>query len=126
MERIWLKQYPAGQYFDPQGPINKGICKLCQFAYSQTSINDYSVWDESRVPTDENPNLLKGGELPLVALVRDDAVAFDVRCVPEAAIVSLASAVAAALKRLDSGAAGEAAARPEGDASGPEGATLED
>jgi peptide/nickel transport system substrate-binding protein len=52
-----LKQYTAGQFFDPQGPINKGICKICQFAYSQTSINDYSTWDESRVPTDDNPNL---------------------------------------------------------------------
>jgi peptide/nickel transport system substrate-binding protein len=52
-----LKQYPAGQYFDPQGPINKGTCKICQFAYTQTSISDFSIWDESRVPTDDNPNL---------------------------------------------------------------------
>jgi len=52
-----LKQYTAGQYFDPQGPINKGVCKICQFAYSQTSISDFSAWDASRVATDENPNL---------------------------------------------------------------------
>jgi ABC-type transport system substrate-binding protein len=52
-----LKQYTAGQYFDPQGPINKGICKICQFAYTQTSISDFSPWDASRVATDANPNL---------------------------------------------------------------------
>jgi len=52
-----LKQYPAGEYFDPQGPINKGICKICQFAYTQTSISGFDPWDASRVVTDENPNL---------------------------------------------------------------------
>jgi peptide/nickel transport system substrate-binding protein len=52
-----LKQYTAGEYFDPQGPINSGTCKLCQFAYSQTSINDFAAWDASRVVTPENPNL---------------------------------------------------------------------
>ncbi len=52
-----LKQYKAGEYFDPQGPINKGTCKLCQFAYQQTSISNFDAWDQTRIPTDINPGL---------------------------------------------------------------------
>jgi len=52
-----LKQYPAGEYFDPQGPINKGICKICQFAFSQTSDTDFITWDATQVVTAAHPNL---------------------------------------------------------------------
>jgi peptide/nickel transport system substrate-binding protein len=52
-----LKQYTAGEFFDPQGPIAKGTCKLCQFAYSQTSTTDFSPWDANRVRTEANPSL---------------------------------------------------------------------
>src|SRR5205823_13976349 len=37
-----LKQYPTGQFFDSQGPIATGVCKLCQFAYTQSSVTDFS------------------------------------------------------------------------------------
>jgi peptide/nickel transport system substrate-binding protein len=52
-----LKQYTAGEFFDSQGPIARGICKLCQFAYTQSSVSDFSPWDEGRLRTTENPAL---------------------------------------------------------------------
>jgi len=52
-----LKQYTAGEFFDPQGPIAKGTCKLCQFAYTQTSTTDFSPWDANRARTEDNPGL---------------------------------------------------------------------
>ena len=48
---------PAGEYFDPQGPINKGVCKICEFAYDQTSTADFSAWDKTQIVNDANPNL---------------------------------------------------------------------
>jgi peptide/nickel transport system substrate-binding protein len=46
-----LKNYTAGEYFDGQGPIALGTCKICQFAYDQTSFNDFLAWESSQVWT---------------------------------------------------------------------------
>jgi peptide/nickel transport system substrate-binding protein len=46
--------YPRG-YFDPEGPINTGKCKLCQFAYTQLTTSNFDAWDESQLVTAENP-----------------------------------------------------------------------
>lgn len=51
------KNYTAGEYFDPQGPINTGVCKICQFAYDQTSTSAFDQWDKTQVVTADNPNL---------------------------------------------------------------------
>jgi peptide/nickel transport system substrate-binding protein len=40
-----LKQYPTGEFFAPQGPLYRGTCKLCQFAYTQTATSDFSPWE---------------------------------------------------------------------------------
>jgi L-seryl-tRNA(Ser) seleniumtransferase len=66
--------------------------------------------------------LPQGEDPPVIGLVRDGAATFDVRCVPEGAVVELASAIASALKELGSGDA----ARSPGDAFSPEDAKLED
>jgi peptide/nickel transport system substrate-binding protein len=52
-----IKNYTAGEYFDPQGPINKGVCKICQFAYDQTSFDGFLPWDKTQIVTEDNPNL---------------------------------------------------------------------
>jgi len=46
-----LKNYTAGEYFDGQGPIALGTCKICEFAYDQTSTNDFAAWVSSQVWT---------------------------------------------------------------------------
>jgi L-seryl-tRNA(Ser) seleniumtransferase len=68
----------------------------------------------------------EGDEVPVVALVRDGDPSFDVRCIPDEALPSLAATIAAALSRVPPPDAPRSASRTAGDASGPEGATLED
>jgi len=46
--------YPTG-YFDNDGPIATGKCKLCQFAYVQTSTSNFDAWDTSQINTEAYP-----------------------------------------------------------------------
>jgi peptide/nickel transport system substrate-binding protein len=49
-----VTNFPTG-YFDNDGPIATGACKLCQFAYSQTSTSNYDAWDSSQINTAAYP-----------------------------------------------------------------------
>jgi peptide/nickel transport system substrate-binding protein len=46
--------YPTG-YFNEDGPIATGKCKLCQFAYVQTSTSNFDNFDSSQINTEANP-----------------------------------------------------------------------
>ncbi|MEO8287285.1 MAG: peptide ABC transporter substrate-binding protein [Chloroflexota bacterium] len=46
--------YPTG-YFNEDGPIATGQCKLCQFAYVQSSTSNYDSWDTAQINTEANP-----------------------------------------------------------------------
>ena len=40
-----VKNYPTG-FFNADGPISTGACKLCEFAFTQTSTSNFDPWDE--------------------------------------------------------------------------------
>jgi peptide/nickel transport system substrate-binding protein len=46
--------YPTG-YFNEDGPIATGKCKLCEFAYVQTSTSSYDQYDSSQINTEAYP-----------------------------------------------------------------------
>ncbi|MEO5953371.1 MAG: peptide ABC transporter substrate-binding protein [Chloroflexia bacterium] len=46
--------YPTG-FFNPEGPIATGKCKLCEFAFTQTSTSNFDTWDWGQRVTQDNP-----------------------------------------------------------------------
>jgi peptide/nickel transport system substrate-binding protein len=46
--------YPTG-FFNADGPIATGKCKLCEFAFTQLSTSNFDPWDEGQLVTELNP-----------------------------------------------------------------------